>query len=1206
MRSSTCYLAPKTISTSAMAEKPLLVYRASAGSGKTFSLTRQYLKHLLQQGRRVVPERIQAVTFTKKATAEMKVRIIGELATLSHHPEQSAHRSWLTDQLRISESELTLRAESALRLLLRDYSNFRVRTIDSFFQEVVRAFAYDLGRSSVPTVWLESDRLHEEAINELLSRLEQLAGSSPTAPPQSEAQTPELQQAERESLMQERSQLQSLYEDIFERGERQSGMKNSLRELAKQFEKGKLAGVTGEGGRAFPSPLQVQQLKDLVGKHYEETRRQILSLCRTYIDDFVREVGPIDEVVSHGKDGFLSPLTKINHSMELFQNNTLTIYSTKRYRTFVDGETRKARSGFPQAKSKVISDATEEAWHQRLKELDAELQRLLPLYLTLGAIRDKIAPLTLIASLADIMEEYRREENIVLMSDASVLLEQILSGGGKLSPEEQLDEPNFIYERVGAKIEHHMIDEFQDTNREQYAGFRPLINNSITEGKGCLIVGDAKQSIYRFRDSDATLLSNDIVRDFAGSLQAESLITNYRSDRNIIAFNNALFTALIPAVERLFRDLDLRDGEEEEEYTALQEMVTNLVATYADVEQKPNSTNPGLVVVHRYADSQKGGGGKSKEPEPEEAEPEPELSEDELEELSDEEYFLHGVRADIKDLELQQLVQVVRDVQLRGYRASDIAVLVLKRTVATKVAEALSVASRWERDARISYDFTSEEALLVSSALSVSFVIAAMYYMLHPADPTYRENIQTCYQQASKSERTLSEHELDELHRLGRRSLYEIAEGLIARYPEVFVAAEEAYVIKLLELLHLQGQDEAADLPDFLDYWESKGKTNKIVSSASERTLTIMTIHKSKGLDFPVVLLPSLDKRKLLPSSDQADTLWLKLPSALPQEILDCGIRQVPVEHKEALGNSYFRLQHLQELLRNAFDLLNLLYVACTRPSHELHLWVPNATKSKGSRGKSQRDILEDFSHLQSLLTVLFDDPAFREANPFYAETQMDGAQIPEDAPHNPEASRGGEAESSEVADAILPIGQLRSYPSTEGLDRLSKDMDRFFQQITQRPLEERPRREVGWVMHLVLSQIRTEADLPRALQRVLHKGYVPEEEISLLEERLRAILNHDSCRRWFDGSAQVITERTILYREAERSSRPDRVMRYADDRVEVIDYKFGRHEASHSRQVQRYMRLLQQMGFADVRGYLCYINDDGVQDIAEVYAPRS
>lgn len=1123
----------------------LKIYTASAGSGKTHALTREFLRLMLSNGDPRYFTTIQAVTFTKKATAEMKGRIVAELSTLTRTPEESLFTDDLCRELGISEAKLQERANATLHALLLEYTSFRVRTIDSFFQEVVRSFAYELGHAGALRVQLDSDQLLHQAVLEVLAKQDQEKSDEKIE-----------------------AWLQELTTEAIEDGKGYN-IEDQLSRFAKQLENEAVKQL--RAGKEFPSQAQVKKLREAARRIIKDKREALSALAERALNALAQS-GVAIEDLSNGSTGVFGAIYACRRNQGALLEKSSAFAERPRLRAFLDATDTDTMLAKLISKGKhSIREQIEphlSSIYDALKAFSDYNFQQLPLYVTAQQINRYAGLYGILIDIDNALQDLKREGKLMLISDAPSLIQALLKDNN--------DAP-FLYEKIGARIEHHMIDEFQDTSRMQYENFKPLLDNAQSQGQDCLIVGDAKQSIYRFRNSDSTLLTTQLTEDFSSSAERKNLEDNWRSVPEIVDFNNALYPQLCSLIRSVFdslwsevRGYGFPEGQEEVK-SRLDAELDILLKAYEDVEQntpKPKQQRGlGQVVLHRYAPP------KKKDDSTTEAEDSEETSDTEEE---------------VPSGALDQLPLVIVDLLKRGYRCSDIAILVRTKAHAANVAETLLNAPEEVLEG-YSLPFLSEEALHVDRAYSVRFIIAALSYLADTSIPLRLAVLQEAYHQvlalSGQAEEDLSEAELQELRDFGRQGLYEVVEIINSRYGKLFPESEGAYLVKLLDMLYSWEQEEAADISTFLQYWQDKGHQQSIVNNSTEDAITLMTIHKSKGLGFPVVLLPDISwQLDEALSANKENILWCPIPHiSETEELTATHVTSVPLKYTTTLQMSYFAKPYFVEKLKNMMDSLNLLYVATTRPKQELHIWIreeaQKAQEEESGKKKSKKKEAseEKISKIEDLFLASVEDKALHEILPAHQTTKEDPIGDSTSAP------KKKHSDSEEDSATALQVGALSSYPIDQRLAILREGLEYF---------SEDSQRAYGRTLHLILSEIETASDVAPAISEAVHHGYIKAEHAEELSSQLRAVVEYPEAARWFDGTGKIFNERAIIGGELETSRRPDRVIFYPDGHIEVVDYKSGEERKAHHRQVREYMELLRQMGYTEVSGYLCYLHE--------------
>ncbi len=1102
---------------------PLLkVYTASAGSGKTHSLTREYLSLVLnkEKGKNIF-KNIQAVTFTNKATEEMKSRILEELFLISQHGTDGKSSPFFTDLLeglKYSAQELKQQAETVLQAILQDYSAFRIKTIDAFFQEVLRCLARELGLQGNFRPVIETEQIFEQAVLGILTDLD----------------NPNIKEEDKTSL---KNLVKDLVQSLIQEG-KSSDPRKEIRKLISELAKEEVQLFQEEG--LLMSSHELKEYK----KHCLNKQKTLLKELKSYPDFIVKkliDLGLLDESLSDFS--FLKYKDKSGFALFIKLYKMLP-WELSRELSKLDLLPKRFLDGLEDQATLINKD-----YHHKLVELESsgilekmqeykalvEDSNFVKTLISLKLILDFVDSYSFILKIDEKVKEIQKEDNLILLKDTSRLINKMLKDKSGVY---------FLYEKLGTKILHHMIDEFQDTSRLQYENFKPLLEESLSKDMTSLIVGDVKQSIYRFRNSDSSLLREQVNKDFYSEVELINLDHNWRSEAEIINFNNHLYSVLPKLITESFQE-KMKDLPIDKH-----RLSPNIFKDYyADNELRQEVGRVGaggLVVVY-------------------EGEEESRKAQSENEDENED-----------KDRTVpKHFLEAIANLQERGYKASDIAILVRQKSEASLVAEALSTEQTKTKaeGSAISYDFVSSEALQLEHTQSIKFLIKALNYMANPNSLLARLQLRETYQALNKDKNKLhlfteeDSKEFEQLREFGYRGLYEALEQIFEHYSELIPKSEVAYQIKLLDLAYNFQQNKSANIADFIKMYEERGKRETIVSPEDSNKLVLMTAHKSKGLGFPVVLIPFASWTVMPKSGFVNNFLWEDAPFIEEIGIKDA--RKLPIKYSGKLNKSFFAAGMYEEQIRTALDELNLLYVATTRAKTELHLWYPKKTQ-KESIATWLKPYFEN--HKEGYI-------AFDEAKTFAEQ----GINLQATKKQNPK-----DATSS------IKIEQVKSYNINGRITDLGQGLEHF---------EEDNPRLYGNMMHHILSKVTTIEDVEEAVDSAVAQGFLSYSDASKTKLNMRQWLNSlEDYKRWFDGSAKVLNERAIIGTE-DGLRRPDRVLIYeSEGRVEIVDYKFGKYSSrSHSRyedQLKGYRKLLLAMGYVDVKAYIWYVRLGSIKEV--------
>ncbi|MDL2208250.1 UvrD-helicase domain-containing protein [Parabacteroides sp. OttesenSCG-928-O15] len=835
----------------------LTIYRASAGAGKTHRLTGDYLRLLfLHPG---AYRRILAVTFTNKATDEMKTRIIEELYLLASN-KKSDHLKDLMKQTRRDEKRLREEARHVLVMILHDYSAFQISTIDRFFQQTMRAFTREIGLRGGYGLEMDERLVLTEAVDNILA---------------------DLDKKENRELL---NWLLRFAEDKVEEGGEWNLRRDIMalssevfKERFKQSSDQISQNIADKGAlEAYRKTLQALiQATEADAKKLGDKGMEMMQRAGLHPSDF-----------KWGKSSGLSFFEKLAAgTMDAPKDRFLNLADNvdNWYTKTTDPEKgiaiiRLFDAGMNDLVKSVISFFENLTSYYTAKEITRY-------YYTLGILND----------ISGKIAEYREEKNVMLIADTTELLSKVIDGS----------EAPFIYEKTGTRIDHYMIDEFQDTSSMQWHNFRPLLYESLAATHDNLIVGDVKQSIYRFRNSDWKLLDEEVVHDFRPELIAEQTLSeNWRSCRKVVEFNN-MFFATAPALLQAMYNEALMESSLNEEERAL--FAAKILSAYKENSQEvapPFEIKEGHVRI---------------------------------------EFIEEEEEKNWKEEAMERLPSLLERLQDNGYRLSDIAVLTRTNYEGALVADTLLACQEERAGNGYRYDIISDDALFVGSSLAVRFVIALLGYLTHPEEKTYEQMARFSWYAMKGIDDTIEpffpEEEKRNLLALIPLSLYEMTEGLCRLYGDHFPDNEQAFLQAFLDLVAEYTRQENADARRFLKWWEETGVRKTIASPDGQDAVRIMTIHKAKGLGMPVVILPfgdwEIDHRPT-----QSVILWCK-----PQQAPFDQLYLVPVRYGKNLGNTHFAVDYFNEKLYAYIDSLNTLYVAMTRAKEEMIVFAPKPKK---------------------------------------------------------------------------------------------------------------------------------------------------------------------------------------------------------------------------------------------------------------------
>ena len=1064
----------------------LTIYRASAGAGKTHILTGEYLQ-LLFSGLDV-HTKILSVTFTNKATEEMKSRIIEELFHLSSG-KPSVFLSSLMNSHHKTEEDIRRQARNILIHILHDYSRFQISTIDHFFQQIIRAFVRETGIHGNYQIEMDKDLVLSESIDNLLSDLDR--------------------KENRELLL----WLLRFSADKVEKGEKWD-LRDEIKKLANELFKEKY--------KSYSRDLE----KDITDKqalaNYQNTLYAIIHATETE----AKRIGESGLSVLR-QHNLLPSDFKGSSRSPLFVFEQMTKGEMKEPSDTFNNLVDNPEACYTKTTKQDMINRIEYAFHHGLNECIRQTVHFfanLTNYHTAKEIIRHYYTLGILTDISQHIKTWREEKNRMLIADTNELLDKVINGS---------DVP-FVYEKTGTHIEHFMIDEFQDTSRMQWSNFRPLVKESLAYRRANLIVGDIKQSIYRFRNSDWTLLDEQVKKDFSTKEVIEQTLTeNWRSHRLIVEFNNAFFSIIPTLLQEVFNQRLDESALDEQQKTMYASRIISAYQHSFQYVSPPRQSSDGHVRIELL---------------PEEDE------------------------CSWKQEAMNRLPPLLEKLQEQGYTLKDMAILVRTKAEGVEVANTLLSYRETHPDSVWKYDIISEDALLIGHSFSVRFIISMLNHLHHPHDRTFKQIALMTYtamhakaHAGSDALYTFREMPVDfpegtikEIKRLAQRSFYETVEGIYRLFKTGFPENEQAYIQAFLDLVATFAGKEPADTGKFLRWWNESGCNEKITTPDSQNAIRILTIHKSKGLGFKVVLIPfgdwEMDQRS-------NSILWCH-----PQQTPFDKLHIIPVNYSSALSKTLFAEDYYHEKLHAFIDNLNALYVAFTRAKEELIVFIPNETVK---RRKALSKLIGET--LQTVMSSEVETSVITKAIMPYSHSEEGiyewGAWWhPEPASHSP---------TKEIP--MLPLPSI--LPDNRILLRLHRHGNHI----------DDSKRKYGVLMHEILSNIQTKADLRTSIMNKEMTGDINKQESAEMTQRLEQLLDLPDVSQWFDGSMQVMNETEILYGNGQ-SFRPDRIM-FDNEQVIVVDYKFGEQENPHDRQqVNKYISLIRESGYSNVTGYLWYI----------------
>ncbi|MDG5800909.1 UvrD-helicase domain-containing protein [Marinilabiliaceae bacterium ANBcel2] len=1080
----------------------LKIYKASAGSGKTFTLTQEYIELLFYNHSSF--RNTLAVTFTNKATAEMRARILTKLHNLSN-PEikNPDYLNNLKVRYKLSEENVRKKAKEILTLLLHDFSRFSISTIDSFFQRITRSFAREMGLPIGFRLEVETDQIMTEAIDRLILEMD--------SPQYSEVKKWLIQYA-KEQMENEKSwnisaELNKAGQEIF---------KENYQENAS---------------------LLSAKVND---RYFLTTYKKALEEIVNNIDISVKEIGEkvIKEIEKHGFNISSDFKGKSRSAVKVFKN------MAERDDFMQPQKTAKLLQGIdewiPKTAPAKIKNIVENLYNSSLKELTTKAHELITNnifdYNTAKAILKNLNGLGLLNDINNKMYSLCHDQNLFLISGTNHLLKKIIDN----------NESPFIYEKTGTRFENYMIDEFQDTSSLQYKNFLPLIKDSLAANNLSLIVGDVKQAVYRWRNSDWNLLASEIEKDFDEKITGidhKTLDTNWRSKEEIVKFNNSFFSSASKALQKQF-NLLLPEKLIEDNTTDLSNKISN---AYSDI-------------VQNVAGHLKNSGGN--------------ISIEFIGDTSNSEQFQNEA--------VTICINKIEDFINKGNSLSDICILVRTNKEAVTITNAL-LSGEFHPENKI-YPVISNESLIIGNSEAVKLIVAQLNYIKDSSNKVIESFIKQTvikqtkpfdYNSTNNPNYNLSntyhnnsvekewEEYRDNILELKEKPLYTLAESLISMLPKTLLKKYPAYLQEFLSIVLNFINKESADLNKFTEYWNKSGYKASLNIPDNQNAIRVMTIHKSKGLEFKSVIIPFANWTFKNSSGFNSDKLWLK-PQTEPFNAMPV----VPVDANNKLTQTHFAHEYLEEILYQYVDNLNITYVAFTRAEENLAVISKAPSKKKSSDIEEIKKVSDLLYFFASNSNTTYPDAWNSSENSFIINKKDHTAN-----------------NKKEKEEYQFRPSQNSKYPITftSSSKRVAMnnhlESDNYFSNDTKSA-------DYGKLMHKLFEKVITIEDLDYALTEMKFSGMINGLEENELRDKIILWINNPKVKPWFDGTFKIKTEAQIL---DDKIKRPDRVM-IKDDLVQVVDYKFSEAiSPSHYQQIKEYILLLTKMGYKKVEGFLWY-----------------
>ena len=1106
--------------------KPLTIYKASAGSGKTFTLAVEYIKLLVQEPQNY--RYILAVTFTNKATEEMKMRILSQLYGIANElPDSELYMKCIREAFpNKADRVIRNRAKEAMELILHHYHYFRVETIDSFFQSILRNLARELGLTANLQVGLNDAEVESQAVDNII-----------------------------ENIQQDNDPLLSWIMDFVKEkvdDEKNWNVIGQIKDFGKNIFKDFYKDHQKELQRIMNTPGFFKEYNSKLRAMKKEANETMAAFAKKY-RDIAAKYQLEDAHFSRGKQnapGYFEKLASGDFVKDDFPSNTIL--------KACDDPTlmlRKADIDTPHGRI-IINEVG-----PLLNRAEKERRKMCYIVNSVDLTLRNLHELRLLGRIEQEVNNINTSTNNYPLSNTQKLLSDLI---------DKQDSP-FIYEKTGAQLRYIMIDEFQDTSTVQWDNFKVLLDDCLAHNNGSLIVGDVKQSIYRWRNGDWRLLQN-LTQENDSRIKVEFRDTNYRSKPNIIRFNNTFF--MLGA--KITSDEALSMLQSNDAPASLLKVALDIKRAYEDVIQKIAPKN--LTV----AESEAGSVNIKLLP-----------------------------RSDYEKNMISEVQHILEHLLSSGIPPKKIAILVRKNTHIQLLANYFQQNPITVNGEHQMINMVSDEAFRLDASLAVCTIVRAMYLLVHPEDNLVTAALVKVYQKICSGESSIDDSCLfidnDNLRALLPTELTEESEKLLST-PLVDMAEklyhifklnrlddQSAYVCAFFDKLSDFMQNHVATVEEFIKEWENT-ISKKAIHSDEVNGIRLLTIHKSKGLEFDNVIIPYCD----WDLEKQGEVIWM-----LPQEEPYSKLPVVPVNlSAQKLQNSIYGEEYQSEHLKNYVDNLNLLYVAFTRAGSNLFIIGRNEYAKYPStlikQVISYKD--SDSDHKSENITQNPENPQIISLPDHIVQQDENGVttfclgNLCPDEEKKEKTTRNVFEQTEEGINVTIQEYKDKAVfrQSNNSTDFITPDEELEKQQ------KQRSYIQTGNILHALFASIRNVNDVNKAIDQMEFNGVLYDKPMNrnelrrIIDDRLKTPQVAD----WFSPTWKVYNECTILSYDYEtgqiKENRPDRVI-YNEKEMIVIDFKTGREYESHHVQVRNYMSLLRNMGYDNVLGFLWYIRTNRI-----------
>ena len=1031
------------------------IYNASAGSGKTFTLVKEYLKILFASNNPNYFKNILAITFTNKAVAEMKERIIETLMQFSEETILAIPNSMfnsICDELNMQPIELHKKSERLLYTIIHNYAAFDISTIDGFTHKLIRTFAYDLKLPLNFEVELDQKALLNEAVDSLIAK----AGT-------------------------DKALTKVLVDFAIEKADDDKSWDVSydFNNIAKL--------LVNENDIPFIETLKDKTLEDFNALK-TILREKIKHAENTIIENAISVLTLIEQAGLEHSD--FSRGTLPNHFIKASELNLDSLYSNNLEKNIEEKTGIYTKTLKPDLATIIDSILPQiEVYYKTIKTFVFQIKFLKNFY-------KNITPLSILNAINNELTILKTDQNKILISEFN----NIISNEIKNQP------TPFIYERIGEKFKHYFIDEFQDTSQLQWENLIPLIDNALsTENGTAMLVGDAKQAIYRWRGGKAEQfidLFNEKSMPFVVKQNVKDLKSNYRSFKDIVDFNNSFFKYLSTLIFT------------KKEYQNL----------YENAHQNTFLQHSGYV------------------------------------ELS----FLDIEKEDDRDeIFTENVLETIDRCLENGFNLEDICILVRKKKEGVAIANYLS---------QHHIPIISSETLLIYNSPEVVFVNNVISLLIQPKNNELKmvvlNYLASLFEIENKHEFFINHLNvsLSQLFKsfedfdvylnnnyLLQLPLFDLVETIIRSFD--LVKTNNAYVQFYLDVVLEFSEKKGSDIASFLDYFDKKKETLSIVSPKGQNAVQIMTIHKSKGLEFPVVIFPyaDLDIYKELNPKE-----WFPINKETYHGFSHTLLNfNKDFENFDGAGIDIFNNHTCEQELDN----INLLYVTLTRAIEQLYIISTKNTSSKKEVNDKKYSGL--FISYLEYIGVWNDTQtiySFGKPETIESKTKVD---LKENIIQNTFISTSKEIHNIKF---VTKSGYLWDTTQQEAIEK-------------------------GNLIHDMMSFIKTKEDIDFVINDFIDASLINKEQANVLKEKMVEIVNHPLLEKYYENDLKIYNERDIISKQG-IILRPDKIVINSKGEVVIMDYKSGLEDKKHMQQLQSYQNVLEEMNLITVKKILVYISD--------------